>query len=247
MQNQFSRTELLVGKPAIAALAQTKVAVFGVGGVGGYVVEVLARCGVGHIDLFDKDCVDPTNINRQIHALHSTIGQPKTDVAAERILDINPACNVRTYRMFYMPDNADDVDLSQYDYVADCVDTVTAKLELIKRCHARQIRLISSMGAANKLDPTKFQVADISETSMDPLAKILRKKMRKLNILHLKVVYSQEPPMKPMVDQQSLSDASSERKRPVPASIAFVPAAAGLIIGGEIVKDLIAAAEAERR
>ncbi len=239
MQNQFSRTELLVGSPAMDTLAKARVAVFGVGGVGGYVVEVLARSGVGSIDLFDKDCVDPTNINRQIHALHSTIGRHKTEVAAERIHDINPACTVRTHQIFYMPDNADETDLSQYDYVADCIDTVTAKLELIKRCHSLHIPLISSMGAANKLDPTGFKVTDISKTTMDPIAKILRKKMRKLNIHHLKVVFSEEIPLKPIEENES---SSPKRQRPIPASIAFVPAAAGLIIGGEIIKDLISAA-----
>ncbi|MGI6241986.1 MAG: tRNA threonylcarbamoyladenosine dehydratase [Prevotella sp.] len=252
MENQFSRTQLLLGKPALNTLADSRVAVFGVGGVGGYVVEVLARSGVGHIDIIDKDKVDPTNINRQIYALHSTVGRYKVDVAAERIHDINPACVVEKYKMFYLPQNADEIDLTKYDYVADCVDTVTAKLELIRQCHTLNVPLISSMGAANKLDPTGFRVTDISKTKMDPLAKILRKKMRKMNIYHLKVVYSEEPPLIPIntadapeatpgnTTEQSNSSAGSHR--PVPASNAFVPAAAGLIIGGEIVKDILKAA-----
>lgn len=252
MENQFSRTQLLLGQPALNTLVSSRVAVFGVGGVGGYAVEVLARSGVGELDIFDNDRVCITNINRQIYALHSTVGQYKVDVAAERISDINPMCVVNPYRMFYMPQNADEIDLSKYDYVADCIDTVTAKIELIRRCHALNVPLISSMGAANKLDPTGFCVADISKTKMDPLAKILRTKLRKINIRHLKVVYSEEPPLRPIIETDAPNSASGNSTkqnstpiaphRPVPASNAFVPATAGLIIGGEIVKDLTKAA-----
>lgn len=249
MENQFSRTQLLLGKPALNTLAGSRVAVFGMGGVGGYAVEVLARSGVGELDIFDSDRVSVTNINRQIYALHSTIGQYKVDVAAGRIADINPMCVVKKYKMFYMPQNADEIDLSEYDYVADCIDTVSAKIELIKRCHALNVPLICSMGAANKLDPTGFRVTDISKTKMDPLAKILRRKLRKMDIRHLKVVYSEEPPLSPISptavpethpgDITEQNNAPAAPHRPVPASNAFVPASAGLIIGGEIVKDLI--------
>lgn len=216
-------------------LAKAHVAVFGIGGVGGYVVEVLARSGVGALTLVDKDVVDVTNLNRQIIALHSTVGQPKVEVARQRVLDINPDCRVTTFEMFYLPENADSFDFSQYDYVVDCVDTVTAKLDLIRRCHEQQVPLLSCMGAANKMDATAFRVADIYQTNMDPLAKIIRKKLRKLGIPQQKVVYSEEEPMTP-------AEVSTETKptgRPVPASNAFVPAAAGLVAGGEVVKDLI--------
>lgn len=249
MQNQFSRTQLLLGKPAIDTLGGSRVAVFGIGGVGGYVVEVLARSGVGELDLFDDDRVCLTNVNRQIHALISTVGRHKVDVAEERVHDINPRCIVHKYQMFYMPQNADDIDLSLFDYVVDCVDTVTAKLELIKRCHALHIPIISCMGAANKLDPTAFRIADINKTKMDPLAKVVRKKLRKLHIPHLKVVYSEEEPLKQIEDDtiscryHCICPNKDMRKcterRDIPASDAFVPAAAGLIAGGEVVKDLI--------
>ncbi len=231
----FSRTQLLLGKAAMDKLAKAHVAVFGIGGVGGYVVEVLARSGVGALTLVDKDVVDVTNLNRQIIALHSTVGQPKVEVARQRVLDINPDCRVTTFEMFYLPENADSFDFSQYDYVVDCVDTVTAKLDLIRRCHEQQVPLLSCMGAANKMDATAFRVADIYQTNMDPLAKIIRKKLRKLGIPQQKVVYSEEEPMTP-------AEVSTETKptgRPVPASNAFVPAAAGLVAGGEVVKDLI--------
>jgi tRNA A37 threonylcarbamoyladenosine dehydratase len=249
MQNQFSRTQLLFGKPAIETLSGSRVAVFGVGGVGGYVVEVLARSGVGELDLFDDDRVCLTNVNRQIHALISTVGKHKVDVAADRIHDINPRCIVHRYEMFYMPSNADDINLALFDYVVDCVDTVTAKLELIKRCHALHIPIISCMGAANKLDPTAFRVADINKTKMDPLAKVVRKKLRKLHIPHLKVIYSEEEPYRPIDDPDiscrfhcicpNKDMRKCTERRDIPASNAFVPAAAGLIAGGEVVKDLI--------
>lgn len=256
MQNQFSRTQLLMGKPAIDTLNGSRVAVFGMGGVGGYVVEVLARSGVGELDLFDDDRICLTNVNRQIYALLSTVGRHKVDVAAERIHDINRRCIVHRYQMFYMPQNADDIDLSVYDYVVDCIDTVTAKLELVKRCHALHIPIISCMGAANKLDATAFRVADINQTKMDPLAKVIRKKLRKLNIPKLKVVFSEEEPLRPIDDAtiscrfQCICPDKDMRKcterRDIPASNAFVPAAAGLIVGGEVVKDLVKQAHTMR-
>lgn len=231
------------------SLAGARVAVFGVGGVGGYVVEVLARSGVGELDIFDDDRVCITNINRQLHALTSTVGKYKVDVVADRVRDINPRCIVHKYQMFYMPQNADQIDLSQYDYVADCIDTVSAKLELIRRCHDLHVPLMCSMGAANKLDTTGFRVADIYKTKMDPLAKVIRKKLRKLNIRHLKVVYSDEQPLQQIEDNNiscrfhcvcpDKDMRKCTERRNIPASNAFVPAAAGLIMGGEIVKDLI--------
>lgn len=246
----FARTRLLLGQDAMQKLQDSRVAVFGVGGVGGYVVEVLARSGVGHLTVIDNDRVDITNLNRQIIALHSTIGQLKVDVIEKRILDINPHCHVSKLAMFYLPSNADAIDLSVFDYVVDCIDTVSAKIELIRRCYqqgegARPIPIISSMGAANKMDPTAFRVTDINDTKMDPLAKIIRKKLRKLGIDHLKVVYSEEPPLPYAEDRQSSPSSEASQKqegqgrRTIPASNAFVPAAAGLVIGGEVVKDLI--------
>ena len=238
-------------------------AVFGVGGVGGYVVEVLARSGVGELALFDNDRVCLSNLNRQIVALHSTVGQYKVDAAEARIRDINPHCIVHKYPTFYLPSNADDYDLSQYDYVVDCIDTVTAKIELIKRCHQLHVPIISSMGAANKMDATAFRVTDITKTTMDPLAKVIRKKLRTLHIPHLKVVYSEEQPLRPLTEEmpvaavQNSSDTSPNLstnaemptpagRRSVPASNAFVPAAAGLIAGGEVVKDLLRLADTYR-
>lgn len=234
MNKQFERTAALLGNESLERLRQSHVAVFGVGGVGGYVCEVLARSGVGELSLFDKDCVDITNLNRQIIALHSTVGQPKVEVMAQRIADINPDCQVHARHMFYLPENADEVDLTQFSYIVDCIDNVTAKLELIRRCHRLGLPIISSMGAANKLDATGFRVSDLSKTQVDPLARILRQKLRREGIHHLRVVYSEEIPL-----PSSVIDASNGR--PVPASNAWVPPAAGLIIGGEVVKDLIKA------
>ena len=243
MEDQFSRTRLLIGQPALETLKGAKVAVFGIGGVGGYVAETLARSGIGALDLFDNDTVSVTNLNRQIYALHSTLGLPKVEVAANRILDINPLCTVGQYKMFYLPENADKIDLSLYDYVVDCIDTITAKLELIKRCHTLHVPIISSMGAAYKLDASAFRVADINKTQMDPLAKVIRKKLRKLGIPHLKVVYSEEKPLDfspQSTEQSSTEDAPKKHGQgKTPASIAFAPAAAGIIIGGEVVCDLI--------
>ena len=263
MQEQHSRTQLLLGRPAIDTLEGSSVAVFGVGGVGGYVVEVLARSGVGELALFDNDRVCLSNLNRQIVALHSTVGQYKVDAAEARIHDINPHCIVHKYPTFYLPSNADDYDLSQYDYVVDCIDTVTAKIELIKRCHQLHVPIISCMGAANKMDATAFRVTDITKTTMDPLAKVIRKKLRTLRIPHLKVVYSEEQPLRPLIEEmpvaavQNSSDTfpslstnaempTPAERRSVPASNAFVPAAAGLIAGGEVVKDLLRLADTYR-
>lgn len=244
MPHPFSRTQLLLGGQALQKLKDSHVAVFGVGGVGGYAVEVLARSGVGSITVVDNDRVDITNINRQIIALHSTIGQLKVDVIARRIADINPDCHVTALHTFYLPSNADEIDLSAYDYVVDCIDTVAAKLELIRRCHELHVPIISSMGAANKMDATAFRVADINQTQIDPLAKVIRKKLRKLGIESLKVVFSEETPL-PYAEgetpplAQNDEQTEGNRKRMIPASNAFVPAAAGLIIGGEVVKDII--------
>ncbi len=256
MQNQFSRTQLLLGKPAIDTLKGSRVAVFGVGGVGGYVVEVLARSGVGAIDVIDDDRVCLTNVNRQILATLSTVGKHKVDIAEARIHDINPRCIVRKYQTFYLPSNADQFDFSHYDYVVDCIDTVTAKLDLIYRCHDMNIPLLSCMGAAYKLDATAFTVTDIFKTINDPLAKVIRKKLRKTHIKHLKVVYSPEEPLE-SIDQPEIScrfhcicPNKDMRKctdrHTIPSSNAWVPATAGLIAGGEVVKDLIAKAQTMR-
>jgi len=249
MTNRFSRTQLLFGPDAMDALARARVAVFGIGGVGGFCAEALARSGVGAIDLVDHDVVSPTNINRQIVALESTIGQPKAHVMAQRIADINPACRVTARTCFYLPDTVDEIDLAQFDYVVDAVDTVTAKLLLIERAHAAGTPIISSMGAANKLDPTALEVADINKTSICPLAKIIRKECRKRGIDHLKVVYSREPAVQPSEEAQKAYLEAADESTPdkfgragIPASNAFVPPAAGLILASEVVKDLIASA-----
>lgn len=249
MQNQFSRTQLLMGKPAIDTLMGSRVAVFGVGGVGGYVVEALVRSGLGEIDLIDDDRVCLTNVNRQVIATLSSVGKHKVDVCEERIHDINRRCIVHKYQMFYLPEFADVIDISKFDYVVDCIDTVKAKLDLIKRCHDLKVPIISCMGAANKMDATAFKVTDINKTQMDPLAKVIRKKLRKMNIKKLKVVYSEEEPLRPIDDPNiscrfhCICPNKDMRKctdrRDIPASNAFVPAAAGLICGGEVIKDLV--------
>lgn len=228
---------MLFGNDAIERLKGCRVAVFGIGGVGGYATEVLARSGVGHLELFDNDQVNVTNINRQIVALHSTLGQYKVDVAADRIRDINPECTVVPHRMFYLPECADEVDLAQFDYVVDCIDTVQAKLELVRRCHRLGVPIICSMGAANKLNPSGFRVADLSKTSVDPLAKVMRQTLRREGIYHVKVVFSEEIPMRPVEPNDDAQ--KNEKRRSIPASNAFVPPAAGLVIGGEVVKNLI--------
>lgn len=249
--NHFDRTRMLFGNEAMERLARSRVIVFGVGGVGGHVVEVLARSGVGAITVVDADRVCTTNINRQIVALRSTVGKPKVEVVKMRIADINPDCKVEALRMFYLPENADQIDLTKFDYVVDCIDTMKAKLELICRCHDAHVPIICCMGAANKLDPTAFRVADITKTKMDPLARTIRKKLRERGINHLKVVYSEESPLSPKLDDfvpgecelRNICPGADEcdkenSRRVVPASNAFVPAAAGLVVGGEVVKDL---------
>lgn len=233
MTNQFSRTAILLGVEAMQKLKNSRVAIFGIGGVGGYVAEALARSGVGTLDLFDNDTVSKTNINRQIYALHSTIGQYKTEVAAKRIADINPEAVVNCYKVFYMPDNADEYDLSKYDYIIDAIDTVTAKIELVVRAQKADVPIISSMGTGNKLDPLSFEVTDIFKTTMCPLAKVMRYELKKRGIKKLKVIYSKEKPLTPL----STDEVSS--KRQVPGSTAFVPSVAGLIIASEVIKDLI--------
>ena len=236
MIEQFSRTEILLGTEAMEKLYNARVAVFGIGGVGGYTVEALARCGVGALDLIDSDTVSVSNINRQILATHSTVGKLKVDVAKARVLDINPNCDVKTYPCFYLPDTADRFDFTQYDYIVDCIDTVTGKLQLVERAVAAGTPIICSMGTGNKLDPSAFQVADIAKTSMCPLARIMRKELKKRGIDHIKVVYSQEEALTPAVDEEELTRTG---KRQIPGSIAFVPGAAGLVLAGEVVKDLV--------
>ena len=231
LTSQFSRTEVLIGKEAIEKLQNSKVAVFGIGGVGSYVVEGLARAGVGSFILIDKDVVDETNINRQIIATYQTIGVPKVEVAKQRILDINPNAKIEIYKEFFMPESIDFFN-EKIDYVVDCVDTVTAKIEIILRAKKHNIPVISCMGTGNKLDPTKFIVEDIYKTSICPLAKVMRKELKQRGIESLKVVYSKEEPIK-----TNLFD--EETNKPIAGSISFVPSAAGLIIAGEVVKDII--------
>lgn len=247
--NQFSRTELLIGKEGVEKLANSRVAIFGIGGVGGYTVEALARSGVGEFDLIDDDRICLTNINRQILATRSTVGKYKVDVAMERILDINPRAQVHVYKTFYMPDTADQFDFSVYDYVVDAIDTVTGKLQLVEQAYRTGTKIISSMGAGNKMDASAFQVADISKTSVCPLAKVMRRELRKRGIKKLKVVYSTELPIEPKETEElscknhCVCPPGTARKctvrRQIPGSTAFVPSVAGLIIAGEVVKDLI--------
>ena len=232
VREEYTRTAYVLGDNAIDKLKGARVAVFGVGGVGGYVCESLARSGVGGIDIFDKDTVSLSNVNRQIIALHSTVGRPKVEVMKERILDINPECEVNTYEVFYLPENADEYDLSKYDYIVDAVDTVSAKLEIISRAKALGVNIISAMGAGNKTDPTQFKVADIQKTEGCPLARVMRRELKKRGINKLKVVYSPEEPIKtPYFDEESGKN--------LPGSLSFVPSVMGLIMSGEVIKDLI--------
>ena len=247
MPDQFSRTQLLFGPEAMEKLRASRVAVFGIGGVGGYAVEALVRSGIGELDLIDDDRVCLTNLNRQLHATRKTIGQYKVDVAAERVREINPDCRIHTFRTFFLPDTRDQFDFSQYDYVIDAIDTVTGKLALIETAKAAGVPIICSMGAGNKTDPTAFRVADIYQTSVCPLARVIRSECRKRGVKHLKVVYSTEQPVRPLEDP-AISCRShcvcppDTRKctvrRDIPGSTAFVPSVAGLIIAGEVVKDL---------
>ncbi len=235
--NQFARTELLLGAAAMEKLAAARVAVFGVGGVGGYVVEALARSGVGSLALFDDDAVSLTNLNRQIIATHDTLGQPKVEAMAARVRSIAPACAIVPCRMFYTPENADKVDLTDFDYVVDAVDTVASKLELAVRCDALGVPIISAMGAGNKLDPTQLRVTDISKTSVCPLARVMRRELKKRGVERLRVVYSREPPLTP---REMPGEACEPGRRQTPGSVSFVPAAAGLILAGEVIRALAA-------
>ena len=248
MLNEFSRTELLLGREAMERLARARVAVFGVGGVGGYTVEALARSGVGAIDVIDNDKVSLTNINRQIIATHKTIGRYKVDVAAERIAEINPECKVRAYKTFYMPETQGEFDFCEYDYIVDAIDTVTGKLTIIENANKCGVPVISSMGAGNKLDSTAFEVADIYKTSVCPLAKVMRRELKKRGIERLKVVYSKEEPIAPLESLDingssndiciSTEEMTGSARRSIPGSTAFVPSVVGLIIAGEVIKDL---------
>ncbi len=249
MLNQFSRTQLLLGADAMERLKNSRVAVFGIGGVGGYVCEALVRSGVGHFDLIDDDQVCLTNLNRQIIATRKTVGHYKTEVMKERMLDINPDVEVTVHNCFFLPETADEFRFEEYDYVVDAVDTVTAKLELVMKCKEKGVPIISSMGAGNKLDASAFKVADIYKTTMCPLAKVMRHELKKRGVKKLKVVYSEEKPIRPLEDM-SISCRSNcicppgaqhkcTERRDIPGSVAFVPSVAGLIIAGEVVKDLI--------
>ena len=230
MKKQFERTGLVLGEDNVKKLNESKVAVFGLGGVGSYVVEGLVRAGIGNLILIDGDIVDETNINRQIIALHSTVGQPKTEVAKKRVLDINPDVNIETKQMFFLEDSEDFFDDS-IDYIVDAVDTVTAKLEIISRAKKHNIPVISAMGTGNKLDPTRFEITDISKTSVCPLAKVMRKELSKREIKNVKVLYSKEEPQKVTVNTGTSKHS--------PGSISFVPSCAGLIIAGEVIKDIL--------
>ena len=243
MENQFERTELLIGCEALTVLKNSRVAIFGVGGVGGYVAEALARSGIGAFELVDRDVVSVTNLNRQIIATWKTIGREKTEVMEERIHEIHPEADVVCRRCFFLPETADQFDFTKYDYVVDAVDTVTAKIEIILKAQRAGVPVISSMGAGNKLDPSKFEVADIYRTSVDPLARVMRRELKKRGVKKLKVVYSKEEPLRPL----GKIDADPEAgRKDVPGSSAFTPSAAGLLIASEVVKDLIGWKEGRR-
>ena len=233
MENEFVRTEMLIGAKALKKLQNCRVAVFGVGGVGGYVVEALARSGIGELDLIDNDTISITNINRQIIALQSTIGKDKVEIAQQRVLDINPKCKVNIYKTFFTPETSSEFEFSKYNYVVDAIDSVTGKIELVIKSNEANVPIISSMGAGNKLDPTAFKISDISKTNVCPLARVMRRELKALGINHLKVCYSEEIPLSPLPSKEDRG------KRVTPGSTAFCPSVMGLIIGGEIVKDLI--------
>lgn len=235
--NWCCRTESLLGSDAMERLKEATVAVFGIGGVGGFAAEALARSGVGHLELVDHDTVSVSNINRQIVALHSTVGKYKVDVMKERLEDINPEIEVIGHKCFYLPETAEQFDFSKYDYVVDCIDTVTGKLQLIEAAKEAGVPVISSMGAGNKLDPTAFEVADISKTSVCPLAKVMRRELKKRNIKNVKVVYSKEEPVEAKISLKE-GEMQESTRRSIPASCAFVPSVAGLILAGEVIKDL---------
>ena len=233
--DSFERTRLILGEEAMRVLSQSRVAVFGLGGVGGYVVEALARSGIGALDLIDSDRISSTNLNRQLLATEETVGQWKTEAAAARVRSIHPACRVTQHRCFYLPETAPLFDFTQYDYIVDAIDTVTGKLMLVEEAQRCGTAIISSMGTGNKLDATAFRVADISETAVCPLARIMRKELKKRGIEHLKVVYSREKPLEPL---ERLNPAEEAGRRDIPGSVAFVPSVAGLILAGEVIKDL---------
>ena len=237
MNDQHLRTAMLLGREAVEKLGKARVAIFGIGGVGGYTLEALARAGIGQLDLIDNDTVSLSNINRQILATHSTLGLPKVEAGRRRVLDINPDCVVRTMQVFYTPETADQFDFTQYDYIVDAIDTVTGKLQLVQQAAVNGTPIISCMGTGNKLDASAFQVADISKTSMCPLARIMRKELGKRGIKHLKVVYSQEEALTPTGWEE---EAAAIGKRQIPGSVSFVPGAAGLILAGEVIKDIAA-------
>ena len=256
MLNEFSRTELLLGSEGMSRLQNARIAVFGVGGVGTFAAEALVRSGVGAIDLFDDDKVCLTNINRQLIATRKTVGKKKVEVMKERVLEINPAVKVEAHETFYGAENAEEYDFRIYDYIIDAIDTVSSKLVLIQRAKELDVPIISCMGAGNKLDPTKLEVADLSKTSMCPLAKVMRTELRRRGIKHLKVVYSKEPPLTPIEDESNscknhcICPPDTKRKctirRQVPGSVAFVPSVAGLIIAGEVIKDLALPTQEEK-
>lgn len=235
MNDQFLRTAMLLGRETVEKLAKARVAVFGIGGVGGYTLEALARAGIGQLDLIDSDTVSLSNINRQILATHSTVGMLKVEAGKQRVLDINPACVVRVFPVFYTPETADQFDFTRYDYIVDAIDTVTGKLQLVQQAAASGTPIISCMGTGNKLDASAFEVSDISKTTMCPLARIMRKELGKRGIRHLKVVYSKEEALTPTGWEE---EAAALGKRQIPGSVAFVPGAAGLILAGEVIKDL---------
>lgn len=230
--NQFSRTINLIGNDNFEKIKNKRIIIFGIGGVGGYTVEALVRAGIGSIDIVDKDVVDESNINRQIIATYNTIGKNKTDVMRDRILSINPKCQVTTYNMFFLPENSHQFDFTKYDYVIDCVDTITAKIEIISLAKANNIKVISSMGTGNKLDPSKFEIADINQTSICPLARVMRYELKKRNIKDVKVLYSKELP----IESKQFNE---ETKKPTPGSISFVPSVAGLLIASYVINDII--------
>lgn len=240
MMTQFLRTELLLGEEAVKKLSAARVAVFGIGGVGGYTCEALVRSGVGAFDLIDDDKVSLTNLNRQIIATQKTIGRDKVEVMKERMLDINPDTDVRIYKRFFLPENAEEFPFAEYDYIVDAVDTVTAKIALVMKAKEKGIPVISSMGAGNKLNADMFRVSDIYQTNVCPLAKVMRRELKKRDVEKLKVVYSEEKPIKPRADSLFDTDENQEhsQKRAIPGSVAFVPSVAGLIIAGEVIKDL---------
>lgn len=249
MLHAFSRAEMVIGKEALDKLAQSKVAIFGIGGVGSFVVEGLVRCGLGKFVLVDDDCICLTNLNRQLHATRKTIGKPKVEVMRDRIMDINPKAEVTTFQKFYLPDTEDELIQNDYDYIVDAIDTVTGKIGLVMKAKEKGIPIICSMGTGNKLDPTKLEIADLFSTSVDPLSKVMRKELRARGVTSLKVIYSREEPVKPVETEDSccavgcVCPPGTTRKcttrHQIPGSISFVPSVAGLIIAGEVIKDLI--------